>query len=305
MRAAAVQTATILADVDANLAECERLADEAARDGADWIMLPEFFTTGMGFDETLTDCVFPPDGTATQLLLDLAKRHDATVGGSFLCLDEDGHVRNAFFLATPDGIAGRHDKDIPSMWENCFYVGGTDDGIIPVGEITAGVGLCLEFNRSQTVKRLRGKVDVVVGGSCRWNAPKGTSASMIKKMDSWVDWIPTFARLVGTPVVDAAHSGRFRCPTPVLGTTYSSSYRGGASICDAQGNILGWRAPEDGSGVVVADITPGRVDPTEKLTDDFWIQGLDPMTKYLGWKLQGWHGRRWYDKNGAGSKIRA
>jgi hypothetical protein len=56
-----------------------------------------------------------------------------------LCRDEDGHVRNAFFLATPDGIAGRHDKDIPTAWENCFYVGGTDDGLIELGDMTAGV----------------------------------------------------------------------------------------------------------------------------------------------------------------------
>ena len=83
------------------------------------------------------------------------------------------YVRNAFFLATPEGIAGRHNKDIPTMWENCFYIGGTDDGLIKVGNLTAGVALCQEFNRTQTVARLRGKADIVVGGSFTWGAPQG------------------------------------------------------------------------------------------------------------------------------------
>jgi predicted amidohydrolase len=130
LRVAAVQTETIVGDIAANLAGCERLADEAAREGARWILLPELFTTGMGFLPELLECAMPPDGPAIALLIRLAKRHDAVVGGSFLCRDHDDHIRNAFFLATPQGVAGRHDKDIPTMWENCFYVGGTDDGVI-------------------------------------------------------------------------------------------------------------------------------------------------------------------------------
>ena len=128
MRVAAIQLESVIGDVEANLAACQRLAGEAAHEGAEWIILPEFFTTGMGFLPELAQHSLPPDGPATALLSALAKRHGAVVGGSFLCLDTDGHVRNAFFLATPEGIAGRHNKDIPTMWENCFYIGGTDDG---------------------------------------------------------------------------------------------------------------------------------------------------------------------------------
>src|SRR5215208_3667506 len=158
-RVAAIQLETVLGDVDANLAACERLADAAAREGAEWIILPEFFATGMGFLPELAQHSLPPDGPATALLSVLAVRHGAVVGGSFLCQDTDGHVRNAFLLATPEGVAGRHDKDIPTTWENCFYVGGTDDGLVKLGNLTAGVVLCLEFNRWQTVERLRGKAD--------------------------------------------------------------------------------------------------------------------------------------------------
>ncbi|HTA05214.1 MAG TPA: carbon-nitrogen hydrolase family protein, partial [Solirubrobacteraceae bacterium] len=99
MKVAAIQLEPVIGDVDANLASCERLADEAGTAGAEWILLPEFFTTGMGFHPELADKSLSPDGPACDLLLRLADRHGAKVGGSFLCRDDDGEVRNAFFLA--------------------------------------------------------------------------------------------------------------------------------------------------------------------------------------------------------------
>src|SRR5918997_4579863 len=109
-RVAAIQLEAVVGDVEANLAACQRLADAAALEGAEWIILPEFFTTGMGFLPELAPHSLPPDGPATALLSALARRHGAVVGGSFLCQDVDGHVRNAFFLASPQGLPGRHDK---------------------------------------------------------------------------------------------------------------------------------------------------------------------------------------------------
>ena len=298
MRVAAVQLQTVVGDVDANLAACEKLADIAANDGAEWIMLPEFFTTGMGFKPELAQRSLPPDGIATDLLLNLARRHEAIVGGSFLCQDDDGQVRNAFFLATPEGIAGRHNKDIPTMWENCFYVGGTDDGLIKVGSVTAGAALCLEFNRSQTLRRLRGKADIVVGGSCVWGAPQGIPFHhyLQRSIERYTDWAPLFARLVGCPVVEATHCGPIRCQTPLLPMTYRANFGGGAIICDAAGNTLARRHGSDGPGVVVANVEVGRVETSEREPERFWIQELDPISK-AAWELQGWHGRRWYRRH--------
>src|SRR5215212_9605666 len=119
----------------ANLEACERLASEAAAAGADWIALPEFFTTGVAFDERLADAALAPDGAAFELMRELAVRHGATVGGSFLCREPDG------------------------------------DGVIAAGELTAGAAVCWELMRSQTARRLRGRVDVVTGGSCWWSVP--------------------------------------------------------------------------------------------------------------------------------------
>jgi predicted amidohydrolase len=300
MRVAAIQLEPVIGDVAANLAACQRLADTAAEEGAEWIILPEFFTTGMGFFQDLSQRSLPPDGPATALLCALARRHGAVVGGSFLCRDDDGHIRNAFFLATPEGIAGRHDKDIPTMWENCFYIGGTDDGLIRVGDLTVGVALCLEFNRTRTIDRLRGKVDLVVGGSCVWGAPKGMPFTQYLQtsIDRYANWAPPFASLVGCPVIEATHCGRIRCPTPLLPMEYVTDLIGGAVICDATGSVLARRAKDDRAGVVMADIEVGRVNSKEQVPARFWIQELDPISKF-GWHSQRWHGRRWYRRHTA------
>jgi predicted amidohydrolase len=298
MRVAAVQLESVIGDVDANLAACERLASAAADAGAEWIILPEFFTTGVGFLPELAGRWLPPDGAATELLSSLARRHGAVVGGSFLCGDSDGHVRNAFFLVTPEGVAGRHDKDIPTMWENCFYVGGTDDGLITVGGVTAGVALCQEFNRTRTLARLRGRAEIVVGGSFTWGAPRWMPLRgyLQSSIERYTAWAPAFARLAGCPVVEATHCGRMRCKTPLLPLPYETRLGGGAVICDAAGNVLARRAGDEGEGFVVADVSVGRVATEAREPEGFWINELDAVSK-VGWHVQGWHGRRWYRRH--------
>lgn len=69
----------------------------------------------------MADAALPADGPALDLLRRLARRHSATVGGSFICHDADGHNRNAFVLVDPQcEVLGRPDKDLPTMWANCY-----------------------------------------------------------------------------------------------------------------------------------------------------------------------------------------
>jgi hypothetical protein len=82
MRVAAIQLQTVIGDIDANLAACEKLARVAAGEGAEWILLPEFFTTGMGFLPELVQRSLPPDGAATALLRTLAMRHKSNLANT-------------------------------------------------------------------------------------------------------------------------------------------------------------------------------------------------------------------------------
>lgn len=309
-KVAALQQEAVPADVPANLAMCEHLADEAAAAGAEIIVLPEFFSTGMGFLPELLDCALPPDGAATQLLTRLARRHNVVVGGSFLCRDADGDVRNAFLLATPQGIAGRHDKDLPTMWENCFYVGGSDDGVlagIGTDGYTVGAAVCWEFMRTQTVHRLRGRVDVVLGGSAWWSIPPWPPRPLMRRWEqanaaTAANIAPAFARLVGAPVVHAAHCGDVSCRLPMTPLPYRGHFQGGAVITDASGRILARRDRGEGPGSAIADVAVGRVEPPGEPPAGYWLHERGPVPT-LFWAWHNWHGRRWYARH-ARSRVR-
>jgi predicted amidohydrolase len=310
LRVAAIQLEARLADVEANLEACERLADEAGREGAECIVLPEFFTTGVGFDDRLADAALAPDGAATELLRDLARRHGALVGGSFLCRDDDGHVRNAFLLATPEGeIAGRHDKDLPTMWENALYVGGSDDGVIDAGEVTVGAAVCWELMRTQTVRRLAGRIDLALTGSGWWSMSsswpfqglwrrleRANHARALRAAES-------FAPYVGAPVIHAAHAGPLECEMPWMPLPYRGRYEGGAIVADAGGNVLARRDRDQGEGIVVAEVEPGRREPLRRPPDRFWLHDRGAVAAFT-WSYQRLHGRPWYRRHVRGRPPR-
>lgn len=294
IRAAAVQTEARLGDVDANLADCARLAEQAVRAGATWVVLPEFFSTGIGYLPEISARAPGIDGEPTRLLADLAARHGVHVGGSTLVRDPDGEVRNAFLLFGPDGLVGRHDKDLPTMWESALYTGGSDPGRLDVAGTTVGVALCWELMRSQTIARLGGQVDLVVGGSGWWSLPEWPFLGGAERRNqARATAAPaTFARYVGAPVVHAAHAGRVECD--FLGTPlrYRGRLEGGAQICDARGRVLAYRDRDQGAGVVVADVTPGRTTPTFA-SDRFWLQRRGAVAT-AAWHVHNAVGRRVY-----------
>ncbi len=310
MRVAAVQLEAQVADVAANLEACERLADEAGRDGAECIVLPEFFTTGIGFAEELADAALAPDGAATDLLRDLAARHGAMVGGSFLCRDADGEVRNAFLLATSDGeIAGRHDKDLPTMWENALYVGGNDEGVIEAGDVTVGAAVCWELMRTQTVRRLRGRIDLALTGSGWWSLSENwPPRALMERLehdnrDRAVHAAESFALYVGAPVAHAAHAGELRCPMPWLPLPYRGHFEGGTLVADADGKVLARLEAEDGEGFAIADVEPGRRTPLRQPPDRFWLHRRGALAAFA-WNYQRLHGRPWYRRHVRGRPAR-
>ena len=103
-----------LGDVESNLAKAERLVRVAFARRATWVILTEFFSSGMAFHPRMADAVRAVDGSPAKLLRDLARAGNATVGGSFLAW-RDGNVYNSFVLALPDGTTRQHDKDYPTF----------------------------------------------------------------------------------------------------------------------------------------------------------------------------------------------
>ena len=91
-----------LGEVEANCAAAERLVREAFAEGAQWVVLPEFFTAAMAFHPSLVAAARPADGEPFALLRRLAREHDGVVGGSFIALRGE-HTVNRVVLAFPAG----------------------------------------------------------------------------------------------------------------------------------------------------------------------------------------------------------
>ncbi len=87
LKVAAIQMVPKLGNVDANLTQAENLVREAIGRGAEWIVLPEMFTSAAAFHEDMIRAIRPLNGSAAQLLKNMAKEGRVVVGCSFLGRD--------------------------------------------------------------------------------------------------------------------------------------------------------------------------------------------------------------------------
>lgn len=112
-RVAAIQTVTAI-DVDANLARADALLAEAAAQGAQLALLPEYFCM-MGRKDTYKVAIREgdEDGPIQSFLADAARRHRLwLVGGTLPMWCEDAQrVRNTSLTFNPAGLrVARYDK---------------------------------------------------------------------------------------------------------------------------------------------------------------------------------------------------
>lgn len=294
IRVAAVQPQLELGAVEANLVRIEALIRDAHREhDPQVIVVPEAMTSPNVFHEKLRGVARPVDGAPFRLLTGLARELDVVVAGGFLA-QRGPDAYGTYVLAEPDGRAHLHDKDTPTAWENHYYRGGDDEGRTHCHRLGVDVGLASgwEWIRFRTAKRLRG-VDLVLGGMCwpsfpdNWGGPlrAWTRREHLIWRQGSRELPRQVARLVGAPVVHAAHVGPVESRTPMLpGVRWRTQMIGETQICDADGTILARLTLEDGEGHVAATVTPGSVPPRDPIEDRFWIPLVTPATHAA------WHG---------------
>ncbi|TXT62523.1 MAG: Nitrilase/cyanide hydratase and apolipoprotein N-acyltransferase [Promethearchaeota archaeon] len=309
MKIAAVQLEAEFANVKKNLQKIRRLATQAFEEGAEWVILPEFFTSGMGYHPKMHSVIQAFLGEPLSLLMELAENYNGVIGGSFLA-QRGSDIYNSFLLVFPDKSLYIHDKDQPTMWENCYYIGGSDEGILKTNEYNVGVALCWEFIRSRTPKRLLNNIDFLVGGSCWWTLPEqkvpGFPDRLLERNREIMFKTPQkLAKMLGVHVIHAAHAGDFKCDMPLMPSiNYKSYYLGETQIVDGAGKILDRLTREDGEGFIMKDVNPKRKwEPTEVIPKRFWIPKL-PFQFRLIWFYQNLYGKYYYYRTNTRSNIR-
>lgn len=279
MKLAALQLDCDFADVGSNMNKVEKYIKKARQNGAELILLPEFFPSAIGFSPKMNSVAFE-GGRVRRTLKKLSSETGIIIGGSYLSFDgTDSH--NNFDLVFPDGSVFSHQKDIPTQFENCYYTAGDTNHILhtPIGEI--GVALCWEMIRYDTLKRLSEKTDLVLAGSCWWDLP----------VDAPIEREPlrqynhklalespvAFAKLLHTPVVHANHCGQTTTYNfPNNNKLQERRFIGGAQIIDADGMVLKRQEFSLGEGIITGEVIIGN---TKRKSADidlnrYWIPDL-------------------------------
>lgn len=316
MKVAAIQIQTTVGDPQANIELAERMATEAFEKGAKVVALPEFFTGAIAPADEAFKVVLPENNKAVEMLVGLAGRFNGCIGGSMLVADGND-IYNRYLLAEPDGSVHAHDKDLPTMWENAFYVGGRDDGVWETSIGTVGAAVCWELIRHQTLDRMRGRVQLAMTGTHWWTMPENWPlvAPALKAIGQYNRYMSEqapveFARRLGAPVLQASHcgpvSGKFLLmPGADVGFDYQSHFVGATQVVDAKGQVLASRNTAEGPGIVMAEVAVGSSEPViAPQRNRFWVPELALFVKAY-WHQQNLVGKSAYRRYGRNKGLQA
>ncbi len=294
-RIAIIQPALALGAVDSNLERIEDLIRDAHREHSPMvIVVPEACTTPNVYARVLRATPRPVDGRPLQMLTRLARELDCVLAGGFVAV-RGPHAYGTFVLAEPDGSFHLHDKDIPTAWEQNFYTGGDDAGVVECHTLGCTVGLMSgwEWARFRTAERVRARHgEIVLGGMCwpsmplNWPGPLRWWAQ--REHAIWraqARALPgQVARVTGVPVAHASHVGAVTGETPLgPGIPWRTEMIGESQVCERDGTILARLTLEDGESHASADVdltvAPSPVDP---IRDRFWIPEFT-LTTQAAW----------------------
>jgi predicted amidohydrolase len=302
IRVAAVQPALRLGDVEQNLIRLEDLIrDAVATHRPDIVTVPEAATSPNVYSRLLHGVARPIDGAPMRLYRQLSRELGVVVGGGFLAR-RGGDVYGTYVLAEPDGRAHLHDKDIPTMWEQNYYTGGTDDGVTTLASLDdtpVGVACGWEWARTGTAARVRGRVRLLLGGMCwpsyptNWRGPFAALAAREHALQlRHARELPAqVARLIGAPVVHPSHVGPIDFETPLApGLAWRTEMVGETQIVERDGSVLARLSAADGEGHVAATVTLDDPQPLDPLMPTFWIPSLSVTTR-AAWLATNTHGK--------------
>ncbi len=286
MKFAAVNFDATFTRVEENLERAESYIEQAAAGGANLVLLPEFFPSAMGYSEKMLDVALT-GASVGNWLTETSRKHGVILGGSYLTFDgNDAH--NLFQIVEPGGATYSHRKDIPTLVENCYYAPGDTEHIFHTSFGAVGIAMCWEIVRYDTLRRMSGKVDVVLGGMCWADLPDWDGGADLKRYNrEYARRTPIrFAELVKAPVIHANHCGTIRAyDFPDDKTLHTLQMIGATQIIAPDGRLVAERTFNEGPGVIIADIIwykeerqPAAIDQ-----DKYWIEDM-PEPYLYSWK---------------------
>jgi predicted amidohydrolase len=225
---AAIQLDASPALLARRLERAEYLITEAARQGAQVIVLPEVFNTGYEYNVENYRRAEPLTGPTVTWMKAVAARLKVFLAGSLL-LRDGPDIYNSLLLVAPGGQIWRYDKNFPWMWERAYFRPGNSVTVAetPVGRF--GMLICADVAQPRLWARYAGKVNAMLVSSCppyvpglEAALPNGQTAPLGPAMHALLRGIEdTFGRQLlnqsawlGVPVVNTTATGKFSSHIP-------------------------------------------------------------------------------------------
>lgn len=235
---ACAQLAPVFGDVDGNRARASEAVQNAARAGADLLVLPELCTTGYAFTDESEACELgePADGPTLDQWRALATEHQIVIIGGF-CEIDDGAPHNSALVVDPDGSHHLYRKT--HLWdrEQLVFVAGT--GPPPVVHTSAGrvgIAICYDAFFPEVMRALAvGGADVI---AVPMNSP--LTGPPLEPLAAEVALAVASAQVNRVFVAQADRAG------PERGIRWANA----SAICDPDGRLLA--GPVRGSGLLCA-----------------------------------------------------
>jgi predicted amidohydrolase len=181
---AAIQFDPRLGQKEANVAKSLELIKQAAKQGANLIVLPEMANTSYIFDtreECFSVCEKIPEGPTTKAWIKAAKDLNVYICAGIGEIDDDGKLYNSAVLIGPDGYIGTHRK--MHLWcdDKVFFEPGNLGFQVfqtPIGRIS--MIICFDMWYPECFRILA-----------------GMGADIVCCPTNWIDGVPTELRTIG------------------------------------------------------------------------------------------------------------
>lgn len=324
MRVAALQFFATPFDLARNLGTAERLAHQAAAQGARLMVLPACFNTGYVYTPHLPAAAETDAGPTTRWLTRLSAELNVLIGGAWL-QRAGAQIFNTFVLAEPNGQVHAYQHQYPFLWEHHYLTAGHAPLIVNTALGRVGMLIGWDAAHREVIEAYRGQVDVMLMASALprfhravLNFPLGKKVylaqlipSLLRQREAIDDWyvggVTASAALMGAPLIQAVMAGRLVTELPwprlslglmalsqprywpLIGAARSASLRatfsGASAIITARGETLARVEAEE--GYALAEIAPGPLPDPPALPQaaELWPH-LPWQWRLLNWVLK-------------------
>ena len=292
---AAIQMESIHGEIKKNQARATILIEQAARDGAELIILPELFSCGYIPNSNIWKYGEANNSNTVKWLQETSRRLGIYLGAGLIEILENDYI-NTFVITNPKGdIEGRAQKNNAESY--CFKR-GKGEHIIHSSLGKIGVGICADNHYSSFIKQIQeDNIDLLLmphATPSPFKTSKTVTDDDIKKAEEGIKGFPSLVTsLLGVPTVFVNQIGKIATISGVLGKIINPDVfrlQGYSRIIDSDGALKAELA--DKEGIALAKVV---LDPSCKKNNEIpdyygWIhsgsrivrKGLTPLDILIG-----------------------